>query len=220
MEIIEVTDPDTLSAVHAELVVPNFPPAERGGVSEFVAAVMSGRSEVLVASREEQLAGVAVSDCFPGAEDTVLLAWLAISPRARSGGLGGSLLQEAVARWSSRGHVVAEIEFPDSTSAHPDHGDPRARARFYQRHGAMVIDLPYVQPSMGPGLPRVPMLLVLLPPRSGRAPSSLPTEPLRRFMNAYFGGDVAQHDEDEDLRRIDEALAGDAVSLIPLNAES
>jgi hypothetical protein len=39
-------------------------------------------------------------------------------------------------------------------------------------------------------------------------------------MNAYFGGDVAQHDEDEDLRRIDEALAGDAVSLIPLNAES
>jgi GNAT superfamily N-acetyltransferase len=207
MEIIEVTDPDALSAVHAELVVPNFPPAERGGVSEFVAAVMSGRSEVLVASREEQLAGVAVSDCFPGAEDTVLLAWLAISPRARSGGLGGSLLQEAVARWSSRGHVVAEIEFPDSTSAHPD-------------HGAMVIDLPYVQPSMGPGLPRIPMLLLLLPPQSGRAPSSLPTEPLRRFMNAYFGGDVAQHDEDEDLRRIDEALAGDAVSLIPLNAES
>jgi hypothetical protein len=37
-----------------------------------------------------------------------------------------------------------------------------ARVRFYERHGARALPLPYVQPALGPGTERVPRLMLMV----------------------------------------------------------
>ena len=57
--------------------------------------------------------------------------------------------------------MLAEVQHPDYHEAHPRHGDPLSRLRFYDRFDALIIDVPYYQPALSAGLQPVYGLLLL-----------------------------------------------------------
>jgi len=121
----------------------------------------------------------------------LLLAYMAVRRDQRSGGLGGRLMAEVSGAWQGRYQprlTLAEVEHPLAHRADPDRGDGMARLRFYARHGAQVLDVPYFQPSLRPGGKRVyGMLLIALPPLPDREPKGfIDSGPVRGFLTGYF----------------------------------
>jgi GNAT superfamily N-acetyltransferase len=80
------------------------------------------------------------------------LTYLVVAPHARNAGLGRNLLEDARARLATTcALVLAEVSDPRTA------GDPataRQRIDRFQRWGARVLDVPYVQPDLGAGLGR------------------------------------------------------------------
>lgn len=167
MLIVEDLPPDSplLDVVYSELLAPYFP-ADELVAREELTAVAGERGAVTVALDERGApVGTAVGVWSPDA-GVLLLAYLAVRAEQRSLGAGGRLLAEVGSRWQRRFRprvTLAELEYPLARPPHSPlaHGDPRARYRFYQRHGARALDLPYVQPSLRPGQRRVPGMLLL-----------------------------------------------------------
>jgi hypothetical protein len=126
-----------------------------------------------------------------------LLNYLAVRPGGRQGGHGGRLLRHALAQWetlTSSVAFLAEVEDPRQPPS-SDHGDPAARLRFYERHGATVLPLPYFQPSLAPGLPRVTnMLLLALRVRGDGVPSAGLTKFLDDNMEFCEGAEAKNTD--------------------------
>lgn len=158
-----VDDPRLLEAIHATILTPVFRPAELLPAAQLRQAVAAGACEVLVVPGVDGPQAVAVGEFADG---VVLLVYLAVAPGVRSRGTGGKLLDAAVARWRVRPGVklvVAEVDRPDFHTADAVQGDPSRRLEFYARHGGLAFDLPYFQPSVGPGQPPVHgMLLIAL----------------------------------------------------------
>lgn len=163
LALVDLVDPADLTQLHEQVLAPSFPPAELIDLDELIAGCASGELRALGVRRDGQVvAGAVGSSCAPGG--VVLLVYLAIAPGGRGGGIGGALLDGAVARWVaefSPAYVLAEVEHPDHHTASPEHGDPAARLRFYARHGARVLAVPYFQPGIGPEGSRVPALLLV-----------------------------------------------------------
>jgi hypothetical protein len=85
-----------------------------------------------------------------------LVTYMVVAPTARNQGLGRTLLELAARELYDAGAVLVLGE------VHRDH--PERLARFV-RWGARTLDVPYVQPSLGPGLERDNGLaLIVLPP--------------------------------------------------------
>lgn len=162
-DLVDLVDAADLTQLHEQVLAPSFPPSELIDLDELLAGCASGELRALGVRRDGQvIAGAVGSSCAPGG--VVLLVYLAIAPGGRGGGIGGALLDGAVARWVaefSPAYVLAEVEHPDHHTASPEHGDPAARLRFYARHGARVLAVPYFQPGIGPEGPRVPALLLV-----------------------------------------------------------
>lgn len=192
LTIRQERDPVVLAALHASLIVPLFPPEERGTAQELMASVGDGRSTVLVAAAAGEQGqpppaadvGLAVLETWPEMPDVALLAWLAVSPRTRSRGTGSTLLRSVLAE---AGHslLLAEIEPADTPARHDNYGDPAARTAFYARHGGRSLDLPYWQPPIRPGAPAVRLELIVIPPPGSSVPDELPAEPARSFLATY-----------------------------------
>ena len=158
-----VTDPALLALVHEQILVPSFPPTELIPVDDFVRAGSGGHLDVLVALPSDggDPLGVIVGE-RDGAG--AMVDWLAVSGTTRGGGVGGALLTAGVRRWLDAGAllVLGEVERPDLFEAHPRHGDPERRLAFYGRLGATVLDLPYYQPPVAEGMPRLHGLLLVV----------------------------------------------------------
>ena len=84
-----------------------------------------------------------------------LITYLVVAPHARQRGLGKQLMTDAVAALNARG---ARAVFGEMNR----NGTERL-ARF-QRWGCRVVDVGYVQPSLGPGLPRDRGLVLIVHP--------------------------------------------------------
>lgn len=119
----------------------------------------------------------------------MMLSWLAVRPGIRGGGVGGRLLDAATASWRTAYApclVLAEVEDPDHHHGSELTGDPARRQRFYLARGARILELPYFQPSLGRGLPRVPhlhlMVLHVDPPLHGGTPDTVDATVVRRFL--------------------------------------
>lgn len=81
---------------------------------------------------------------------------MVVAPHARERGIGRQLLTSAAHELYDAGAALVLGE------VHRDH--PERLARFV-RWGARAIDIPYVQPSLGPGLQRdAGLCLIVLPP--------------------------------------------------------
>lgn len=191
--VAAVHDAPTLARVHEELLLPSFPPEERGSLEELLAGVASGTAQVWVQDAPGQdLAGTAVVTTWPEAAHAVLLAWLAVRGTGRSRGVGSALLHHVLHEMGDR-MLLAEIEPADRPAGDPAHGDPRARVAFYHRHGARRLALPYWQPATGPGHEPVQLDLVVVPPPGGTVPDRVVAAPVRSLMEAYALRDLPEH---------------------------
>ena len=196
MHIRTTTSPVDLTRVHDDVLRPSFPDDELADLPTLQAMLADGTLRLVVAQDEHGLRGAAIAEWFP-ATGVLLLAYLAIAPGARGGGVGSRLLDHAVDAWRTDLDpwlVVAEVEDPAQHTGSEEHGDPTARLRFYRRHGARVLPLPYAQPAMHAGGRRVPGLLLLALCASGDRLAGVeadgtwlvPTAPLRAFLEEYF----------------------------------
>ena len=196
MRIRTTTSPDELAVVHAQVLRPSFPDDELADLPTLEAMLADGTLRLVVAHDDEGLRGAALAEWFP-TTGVLLLAYLAIAPGQRGGGVGSVLLDRAIDAGRTELDpwlVVAEVEDPAVHAGSEAHGDPTARLRFYRRHGARIIPLPYAQPAMHPGGPRVPGLLLLALCASGERLTGvesdgtwlLPTAPLCAFLTEYF----------------------------------
>jgi len=217
--ITATTEPELLGRVYDEVLRPSFPDSELVTRAEFIAAGCSGVYDVLVADGPLGLRGAIVGERHGGA---VLVTWLAVAAAGRGGGTGGALIVAGRRRWLARPGVrllLAEVERPDLHPAHPQYGDPARRLAFYQRHGAGVLDLPYFQPAVAEGMPRVHgLLLTVLPgpddPGVPRTLSAVETTAVREYLDAVLG---APTPGDEDLHVVHAAAhRTGGIRLLPL----
>ncbi|WP_018349155.1 hypothetical protein [Longispora albida] len=197
------TGPELYELYH-EILEPSFPAAVLGGVSslESLARSDSGSIWLSVADDGQVLAG-AIGE-WDAPSRVMLLAWMAVRPGNRGGGIGGPLLCAALAAWRAEHDpclILAEVADPArhqrerrETAGGEDgsgeaYGDPEARLRFYQRRGARVLDLPYYQPGLGARGERVRDLLLLVlhahPQFDGVAPDTIDPGVIRGFLETY-----------------------------------
>ena len=169
-----VSDAAALARLYTEILEPSFPPTELVPHDDFVAGAAAGAFDVLAAADDDGYLGAIVGERFG---DGYLVDWLAVSGTRRGGGTGAALVAAGTSRWLAEPGIVAilaEIERPDLFEAHPRYGDPARRLAFYDRLGTSVLDLPYYQPPIGDGLPRVRnLLLAVLAARNSTPPPRL-----------------------------------------------
>jgi GNAT superfamily N-acetyltransferase len=85
-----------------------------------------------------------------------LVTYMVVAPAARERGLGRELLTSAACELYNAGAALVLGEV---------HRDKAERLERFIRWGARPLDMPYVQPSLGPGLARdAGLCLIVLPP--------------------------------------------------------
>ena len=121
----------------------------------------------------------------------MLLAYLAVRPGGRGTGIGATLLQAARDAWTaelSPRLIVLEVEDPREVTGSEAFGDPVARVRFYERHGARALPLPYVMPALSPGTERVKRLMLMVLGGTDLAPGTRTADgrQVASFLAEYF----------------------------------
>ncbi|HET8661420.1 MAG TPA: GNAT family N-acetyltransferase [Micromonosporaceae bacterium] len=194
MHVIEVDQPGSLlDAVYTDVLTPAFPADELVTLDSLRAGVgQAGISILAVVDDDGTPTAGAIGEWSPDT-GVALLAYLAVSQDARSRGLGGMLLSQAMQSWQQRWHpcaLLAEFEHPAAHPASQAYGDPVARLRFYRRHGARGLDLPYFQPALRTETSRVYgvilSVLALSDKCRGTAPDTAASDPIRRFLIEYL----------------------------------
>jgi GNAT superfamily N-acetyltransferase len=200
-----------------EVLVPAFPPEELEDI-EVVRAAHHGPDAFVpgvVALRDGDPVGGALGEYYARG-NVALLAYLAVRDDTRGTGLGTALLGRALPLWRQAfmpTAILAEVEDPRARHAGP-HGDPVARLRFYDRAGSKLLPVPYTQPAVGPGLPRVSgMFLICLDPDL----QSIPRDALLAFLDEYMESMSSVDDPDyHALRGVIESREGE-IPLWPLS---
>lgn len=225
VELETLVTREDLEALHRDVLTPSFPPEELESLESLVEGCEQGRTTALGVRRDGRVVAGAVAAGSGRPGDVMLLVYLAIAPGMRGGGIGGALLDSAVQTWvaeSSPSLLLAEVEHPDHHEASEAHGDPAARLRFYARHGARVLAVPYFQPGIGPDGARVPALLLttlhVAPEAVVEGPADAPTavdaRPLREFLTAYLVGSEGSLRDDDDTRALLGSVSGPSVALV------
>ncbi len=216
-----VSDPETLTRVYRDVLDPSFPATELVTLEHFVEGGAAGVIDVLVARGDgDGVLGVIAGERHGAG---VLVDWLAVAGTTRGGGVGGALLSAGIARWLGEHGallVLGEVERPDLFSAHPQYGDPARRLAFYERAGVAVLDMPYYQPPIREGAPRLPglMLTVLAAAETAAPPRRLDaaeTAAVRDVLLATMGS--AEPGDAQTARVYDAVDHPDGLHLLPLS---
>ncbi|WP_225849437.1 N-acetyltransferase [Streptomyces sp. HPF1205] len=199
MRVVHVQDNGPLlESLYTDVLAPSFPPDELETAEWLRSGVADGTVLATAAVDSDGAAiGAAIGHWLPGAR-TLLLTYLAVPPGSRGGGIGGLLFSEVTGTWQKRLRpraTFAEIEHPLAHSASADYGDPSARLRFYARHGARALDIPYFQPSLRPGSGRVYGLLLavfsLAPECAGARAGTVTPDLVRSFLEGGYYQETA-----------------------------
>jgi GNAT superfamily N-acetyltransferase len=224
---IRLAEPGPLfDQLFREILVPSFPPDELCTYEDVRRYIGNGQPAWVAVDESGEVVGGAVSEWDPERR-VMLLAWLAIRPGQRGSGIGGRLLEAAMSVWRSEYApcvVLAEVEDPAQHHASELYGDPVLRQRFYLSRGARILDLPYFQAALGPGLSRVAgvhlMVLHIDPPLQGAAVDTVDATVLRRYLETYQRETEGKVGTDEQARRLWDALDAhpDGVPYVVLTA--
>ncbi|WP_052046975.1 GNAT family N-acetyltransferase [Arcanobacterium sp. S3PF19] len=200
-----------------DLLLENFPEEERGTRDALLGDFSAGRYVGVAAWEDGAPRGALVG--WRGTPETVLISWLAVDGKMRGRGVGGKLLDEAVRNWEQAYNpdlILGEIHSPSSGVSHPRYGDSEARWRFYRRHGARRIGIPYAMPVPGKNLsPVKDMWLLLFGGRAFAEPAVRAGENfgaetcarLRDFLHAYLEDSFEERDAGGHYRKdIEEML--------------
>lgn len=214
VRIVELEDGDGPDAerVYKEILAPSFPADELCPLDSVREMASAGLGLVWTAVEDDEIVGCALGE-WDADLRIMLLAWLAVRPGRRGGGVGGPLLDAAMADWRRRHDpclILAEVENPQRHHGSEAFGDPMARLRFYTRRGGRVLDVPYFQPALGPGQSRVHdlFLMVLHAHESfaGTDPDTIDATVLRRYLESYEIECEGAIGTDDDAVRLWQAL--------------
>ncbi|MFI2101840.1 hypothetical protein ACH436_00975 [Isoptericola sp. NPDC019693] len=214
--VVPLTGAAQLESLWQDVLVPSFPPDELASPDGLHAGIGSGELTAYGVEQDGRVvAGIVAT--WSRATRVLLVDYLALAPGRRGGGVGGRLLDRSLAGWREELHPVlalAEVEHPGHHPVHPTHGDPAARLRFYARHGARALALPYFQPGIGgPGSPRVPaMLLTALGTDPGA--EAVPAAAVRDFLLEHLRECEGTVADDPAVGRLLAAASGPRVPLV------
>ena len=194
MRIVEVGSADpAFETVYADILTPSFPPEERGTLEDLRTGAAEGYTVVLAALDDQGRPLAAAVGDWSADSGVALLSYLAARPGLRGGGVGGELLTAATANWRERWQpalMLAEIEDPGAHGASDGYGDPDKRVRFYARHGVRALAVPYFQPGLTAGSPRVYGVMLcavdVTAAGAGAEPDTVDGARVARFMTGYL----------------------------------
>lgn len=179
-------DRPALEWFYRRVLVPSFDAAELVTLDELCRGCLATDHEpgAFVVIDGRPVAGL-LAERFP-ASGVLLVSYLAVHQSYRGRGYGGLLLAEMLPKWQASWQpsiVIAEIGDPRFHAASDETGDPFARVRFWARAGAQLLAMPYFQPALRPGSPRVPDMLLIA---FTETEESVPGEVVYRFLHEYF----------------------------------
>ncbi len=135
-----------------------------------------------------------------------LLTYACVATAARGAGLGRRLIDDAVAALTAAGAPLVLGEVDDPTVRDGAAADVAwARLTRFQRWGARVLDVPYVQPSLGPGLARDRGLCLIAFGACGPIDGAVLATFVRELWVACEGPGAA---DDPELARVTGAMRG------------
>ncbi|GAA1397040.1 GNAT family N-acetyltransferase [Luteococcus peritonei] len=217
MDLTTISSPEQGRRVWREVLRPAFPDSELLAEESFVAELAREELHVLAALDGDRIMGCAVGEHDPSS-GVVLLTWLATTAAARGTGVGSLLLDQALVQWQLRWQprmILGEVENPSRHRASEQHGDPRARVRFYRRCGARALALPYFQPSVSPDQPRVADMMLTVLRDDGEMPGPwVASGPVRRFWHQL----TIDEPRDAAWQAMEAALAGERVEALDLHS--
>lgn len=158
IELVDVAaDDPRLAAFHAGIYLDAFA-AQQEPLAVWQAALRGEKPYALTVrlaldpiapTPGEAIAGGIAFELYPQSR-CGLITYMVVAPHARNQGLGERLFEEAASELRARGAraVLGEV-----------HGEDRVRR--FTRWGAHALDVPYVQPSLAPGLPRDESLVLI-----------------------------------------------------------
>jgi GNAT superfamily N-acetyltransferase len=156
-------DDELVERLHREVLRVSFSPDELDGADVLAEGLRDGCTLASIAlDADGSVLGGVVAEVY-AREHVLLLAYLAVRPDLRGRGIGTQLMEHVEPRWYARTDIdlaVAEVHDPRPW-ANAAGEDPLARLRLYERMGARVLAVPFVQPALGPGRARVPGFLLL-----------------------------------------------------------
>lgn len=145
-----------------------------------------------------------------------LVTYVVVAPEARRGGLGKTLRSGAARTLYQGGAraVFGEVNDPRVPHSYETAEESWRRLERYQRWGSRVLDIRYVQPSLGPGLERDRGLVLVR--HAGDAPplDHMPGAVVKDFI-AEFYQVTEDRPVDDELRAILDGIP-DPVRLIEL----
>jgi GNAT superfamily N-acetyltransferase len=159
-------DEELIGRFHHDVLAVSFTSDELEDVATLARGLRgNGDLEVLASvalGADDAVLGGAVGELYVN-ESVLLLAYLAVRPDLRGCGIGTALMERVAPLWYTRPAVrlaVAEVHDPRGWSQVAG-DDPARRLHLYERLGARLLAVPFVQPTVGVGRARVPGFLLL-----------------------------------------------------------
>ena len=222
-------DPELLDRFHREVLAVSFSPDELDDAAAMQRRLRGDADSRLLASvalgpGDAVLGGIAAE--VYADEGVLLLAYLAVRPDLRGRGVGAALVEHAGRRWFDDPAVRLALGEVHDPRVWPEQADehPGRRLRFYGRFDARVLGVPFVQPALRAGRPRIRGFLLLAfhvdPSVEVRrdGDSAVCSEIVSRFVRRYYEvSEGAEPPHDAELARmlalIDEQPA---IPLLPV----
>lgn len=204
----QVTDPQTRLFRDAfALYETSIPRAEQKTRDEILAGLTLDGVRFWAFTRGNETLGMSILFA-DRAHNTMLLEYLAVSPAARSGGIGSALFTAsfAASRFDAATQLLIEVDSEAEDVSDAERAVRLKRKQFYRRLGCREVrGFDYVLPlaHYGPA-PRMSLLVL------GANGSSLDTVHLRRALTAIYRDVYAQQEDDP---RLDEMFAGHGPQL-------
>lgn len=211
-------DPDLRSEVYATVLSPAFDVDELPGEDVFLEDYAD--AVAVVATRDGRPIGVGVTD-GPDASPIALLSYLAVAADTRSTGVGSALMTGLSALWSEWGTPVVLGEVHDPRRWQEDEGErPAARLRFYERNGARLLMVPWVQPRLASTSGRVGGMLLLVMHSDPADRAEVPGAWMQEWVSGYYSSceEPVDPEGDPTLRALLSRCAAPAVPIADISA--
>ena len=185
IQLVDQDSPDAaplLRELHEKVLFPSFSAEEYIPPTTFEP---TGELALIARGDDGVVLGGALGEVYSSA---VLLAYLAVRPGLRGGGVGSTLLGAVRDRWPARRPVMfVELDDPRHHEPDPGYGDPAARLRFYGTSGTRLLAIPYFQPRLRADLPRgYHLFLGVIAPDGTAPPPTMPASQVTGFLREYF----------------------------------
>ena len=227
-DLHEDFDQDLLERFHRDVLEVSFSPDETVALDALAATIQGGAALVTVALGDDaEILGGIVGDWFDE-QRVLLISYLAVRPELRGQSIGTDLRGRAATTWPSQKQahlVVGEVHDPrvwDGVG-----GDQSvARLRLFERFGARLLHVPFIQPRLRPGTERVSgfLLLVFLVDDAilvgGDGGEGIPARLIGDWIRSYYAlAEGARPPYDPELEGLlNRVERDDTVALLPLSA--